>query len=85
MGYIPKSESKSDKLLSIETQLCCRKEIGFVNVECYRKWLEMALLVDIKSDHNAHSNLGSSRNMFNKVFIRESNMARQRIVEISYI
>jgi tRNA (cmo5U34)-methyltransferase len=47
-GYIPKSESKLDKLLSIGTQLGWRKEIGFVDVDCHRKWLEMALLVGYK-------------------------------------
>ena len=44
-GYTRKSESKSYKLLSIETQLGWPKEIGFVDVDCHQKWLEMALLV----------------------------------------
>ncbi len=48
IGYSPKTESKSDKLLSMETQLGWLKEIGFVDVDCYWKWLEMALLIGYK-------------------------------------
>jgi tRNA (cmo5U34)-methyltransferase len=39
----------SDRLLSLDTQLRWLKEIGFVDVDCYWKWLELALLIGIKS------------------------------------
>ena len=42
-------EDKSNKLLAIGTQLYWLREIGFIDVDCYWKWLELALLVGIKS------------------------------------
>ena len=48
IGYTPKTESKSDKVLPMETQLDWLREIGFVDVNCYWKWLEMALLIGYK-------------------------------------
>lgn len=48
IGYTPKTESKSDKVLPMETQLNWLREIGFVDVDCYWKWLEMALLIGYK-------------------------------------
>ena len=33
----------------METQLAWLKEIGFVDADCYWKWLEMALLIGYKS------------------------------------
>ena len=38
----------SDRLLSMDTQLCWLKQIGFVDVDCYWKWLELALLIGMK-------------------------------------
>jgi len=38
----------SDSLLSLDTQLFWLEEIGFVDVDCYLKWLELALLIGIK-------------------------------------
>ncbi len=48
IGFTPETESKSDNLLSMETQLTWLKEIGFKDVDCYWKWLEMALLIGYK-------------------------------------
>jgi ubiquinone/menaquinone biosynthesis C-methylase UbiE len=48
IGYSPKTEDKSNKLLPMETQLGWLREIGFVDVDCYWKWLEMALLIGYK-------------------------------------
>jgi tRNA (cmo5U34)-methyltransferase len=42
-------EDKSNKLLAMGTQLYWLREIGFIDVDCYWKWLEFALLVGIKS------------------------------------
>jgi SAM-dependent methyltransferase len=49
IGHSIETEDKSDKLLSMEGQLSWLKEIGFVDVDCYWKWLEMALLVGYKT------------------------------------
>ncbi len=48
VNMTPETEDPSNKLLDIETQLGWLREIGFVDVDCSWKWLEIALLVGVK-------------------------------------
>jgi len=42
------NEDPSDCTLGVETQLGWLRELGFDDVDCYWKWLEMALLIGVK-------------------------------------
>ena len=48
VNQTPQTEDPSNKLLDVETQLKWLREIEYVDVDCFWKWLEMALLVGIK-------------------------------------
>jgi tRNA (cmo5U34)-methyltransferase len=42
------NEDPSDRTLDVHTQLHWLRAIGFTDVDCYWKWLEMALLIGVK-------------------------------------
>lgn len=48
IGYTPETEDKANILLDMETQLQWFRDIGFTDVDCYWKWLEMAVLIGLK-------------------------------------
>lgn len=48
IGYGPEDEDPANILLDVETQLRWLRELGFADVDCYWKWLELALLVGYK-------------------------------------
>ena len=48
IGIAHQPDDPSNKLLDVETQLVWLREIGFTDVDCYWKWLELALLIGVK-------------------------------------
>ncbi len=48
IGYSRETEDPSNQLLDVETQLRWFRTLGFTDVDCYWKWLELALLVGVK-------------------------------------
>jgi tRNA (cmo5U34)-methyltransferase len=51
MGHDHDPQDPSDRLLDLETQLFWLREIGFADVDCYWKWLELALLGGVKPEN----------------------------------
>ena len=50
IGVAPGGDDPSNQLTDVGTQLGWLREIGFDDVDCYWKWLELALLIGRKPD-----------------------------------
>lgn len=50
IGRSLEEDDPSNKLLDVETQLAWLRDIGFTDVDCYWKWLELALLIGVKPE-----------------------------------
>ena len=48
LGIDGEHEDPSNRCLDVQTQLDWLREIGFADVDCYWKWMEMALLCGLK-------------------------------------
>lgn len=48
IGELLENEDPSDRTVAVETQLGWLRELGYEDVDCYWKWLEMALLIGVR-------------------------------------
>lgn len=62
MGQTPETEDRSNRLLDVHTQLGWLRTVGFADVDCHWKWLELALLAGVKPrGRRAQAGGGSAR------------------------
>ena len=52
IGSTPDEEDPSNILLDVHTQITWLREIGFDDVDCYWKWLELALIGSVRHTTN---------------------------------
>jgi hypothetical protein len=48
MDMTPADEDPSNRLAPVDTQLAWLRDAGFVDVDCYWKWLELALIGGVR-------------------------------------
>lgn len=52
----PVNREHEERLSSIEEQIDWLKQIGFVNIDCYWKWLQFALLIGFRPNKQKREN-----------------------------
>jgi SAM-dependent methyltransferase len=59
-GIAKADEDPSNRLAPVDQQLAWLREIGFIGVDCYWKWLELALFGGVRRECSGRSQYSSS-------------------------